>query len=221
MTRDQLLAELRDVLDDKLSPYQWSDQRLIGYLSEGQDKFCEDTGFFQDTVSYPLTLVSGTKSYALSPRIYQVLEVWNGTRKLSQFNQRQRDNSSFEFPLVPPLSSGPPYLWQTDEQTGQINFEPPPSEAGTLTLRVWRYAITALDSTQTLEIPSRFHRAPLEWAASKCYQHRGGETEDLKRAASHRAEYQTYALEGKGAWRRLANNYTGVGPNPVYNLGML
>ena len=48
MTRAEVLAELREVLNDKVSPYGWSDKRLLHFLSLGQDQFCKDTGFFRD-----------------------------------------------------------------------------------------------------------------------------------------------------------------------------
>lgn len=221
MTRAEMLAELRELVDDTVAPYAWSDVRLLAYLAEGQDKFCEDTGFFADRTNYSVTLVAGTESYALDDRVIEVMDVWNGSTKLGKFEERDRtDIPSKWFPYSTASATGLPQCWQTDRETGYITVYPVPTaaEAGTvLTLRVWRYSQYALDATgKEPEIPARFHRACTEWAAFKSFMHHDQEKQDKVKASEHLAEYKMYVASGAVALRRLQGMDTRVGAAPAY-----
>ena len=85
MNRTTMLATLREVLNDASTSFNsWSDARLLMYLSEGQDKFCEETGYFRDASSFTLTLESGTATYAVPSRIIELIGVYNGTKPLTK-----------------------------------------------------------------------------------------------------------------------------------------
>lgn len=303
-----MLAELREVLNAYGSTIaSWSDARLLGYLSEGQDKFCEETGYFIDKTNYSITLVAGTRIYSIPDRIIQILEVWDGTRKLD----KELTGEVFDGTIA----AGDPAKWATDQETGDIEFdrEPTADEDGdSFVLRVWRYSryplnrmtstitlagslhagdvITAtvndvayaytvlgtegtltavatalaavIDAAATLvstasgqvvsisaadlsvstvttvavsgagatvtataadtysaspEIPSRFHRACIEWAAYKALNHHDAETQDPVKAKDHKdAFYDEYVADGITFFRRYHNIETRVGCDPAY-----
>ena len=69
MTRAEMLAELRSVLNAVGTNRSWADTTLEGYLAEGQDKFCEQTGFFTDLTNFTLTLRTSIAVYAIPDRV--------------------------------------------------------------------------------------------------------------------------------------------------------
>lgn len=307
MTRAEMLAELRKVLDDEVTTnLAWTDATLLGYLAEGQDKFCEETGYFVDKTNFSITLIAGTRIYDIPARVIQILEVWDGTRKLEKLDTGEVFGGSIE--------NGDPSEWTTDQETGSIEFDRAPStdEAGDkFVLRVWRYSLYPLDrisSTITLagtlhagdvitatvndvaysytvlgtegtlsavatalaavidaatdlvstasgqvisiasaeydtsttttvavtgagatvtataadsysaapEIPSRFHRACIEWAAFKALSHHDMDYQDKGKAGDHLGAFKMYINDGHAFFRKYHNIETRVGTDPAY-----
>lgn len=227
MTRDEMLAELREVLGDSTGTVNWSTSRLLGLLSEGQDKFCEDTGFFSDLTSFTITLRTGVAVYDIPSRVIQVMDIWNGTTKLEKVLTGESQTGDYGYF---PVTAGPPVLWRTDESTGFIKIYPTPTavEDGTiLPLQVWRYskydlagdgAVPEFGPTPPAEpeIPSRLQRACVEWAAYKALSNHDEELQDKIKAADHLSNYRLYVSDGITALRRIQNMETRVGTCPAY-----
>jgi len=314
MTRAEMLAELLEVLNSETTNGAWSDARLLAYLTEGQDKFCEETGFFVDKTNYSLTLATSTADYAIPARAIQVMNIWYGPRMLGKVMQ---DSITLpdEWPVYfTDTATGMPTQWQTDQTTGFIKLAPTPTatENGlVLDLHVWRYSRSPLDrksSTITLagtlhtgdviaatvndvvysyavlgtegtltavatalaavidassalaatasgqvisisavaletsttttvaisgagatvtataadvnsaspEIPLRFQRACIEWAAYKAFNHHDMEAQDPVKAKDHLVAFNEYVSDGRSAFRRLHNLETRVGSDPAY-----
>lgn len=223
MTRDRLLAELRAVLDDEIANYGWSDIILLPYLAEGQDVFCEETGYFTDATTYTITTEAGVASYSLSDRVIKVLDIYYGTKKLGKFQEEDKTV------VVPPgfpqtfvASQTTPYAWQADYATGNVTLYPTPDGVYTLTLRVWRYAINDLagddingDPAQP-EIPSALQRACVEYAAYKALMHHDKEQQDPVKAREHYSAFMMYVHRGKNALNRRQATEIRVGGNPLY-----
>ena len=217
MTRAELLAELRDVLDDTRTPFAWSDMRLLGYLSEGQDKFCEETGLF--SVVESLALEAGVLSYAIPPRTIQVLDVLYRGRSLQKMLM---NDSYWRMPAMPPVAA--PQAWQADLMTGRIILDgtPPASLGGQLLeLRLWKYSeheLSSMPDGQPAQpaLPSTLQRACVEWAAAKALNHHDREEQDPVKAIDHREEFRRYVTDGKKWARRYASFEMSVGSNPSY-----
>jgi hypothetical protein len=224
MNRVAQLAELRQVVKDTATPYLWSDDTLIGYLAEGQDKFCEDTGYFVDLTNFTVTLQTNVYVYAIPARVIQVLDIFNGRTKLGKSNP---DDVSVIGPdwVFDTDEPGMPTHWRTDRATGYIEFNRTPTaeQNGTvLTLQVWRYSQYSLDH-QTAgvydkdpELPSRFQRACIEWAAYKAFNHHDADAQDPVKSDVHLGWYRQYVREGKLSLQRLQNMETRVGVSPAY-----
>ena len=209
MTRDEAVAELRFVLADTVKPYSWSDFRLLNFLSLAQDQFCKDTGFFSDFVTYNITTAVNIDSYALDPRIIEVLDVWYLGTKLRHFYQAER--------VTLPPSPGQPIGWQSDQQTQKITFWPALDKVYTIPLRVWRKSLQKLSADGAeFEIPEDFHLACVEWAAYKALGDHDRELQDPVKAAEHLANYKIGAREGKLAFQRISGGMGDVIPNPLY-----
>ncbi len=227
MTRDEMLTQLKETINCAVSGGAWSDDLLLSYLAEGQDKFCEDTGFFIDATNYELDLTTTETQYALDADIIKVLSVWSGNSRLPETDMEGLDpyqEPSF-VTTVPTASSQLP-VWQVDYETGYLTLRTAPIEDMTVKLRVWRYARNRLNNKTSgnydtePEIPVRYHSAPIEWAAYKALNHHGAEQQDPVKAKDHLAIYKQYAKEGYRAMRRRMGVMTRLTPSPTYLLGI-
>ena len=231
MLRSRMLAELREVLrDSTTSDTFWSDPLLLSYLAEGQDEFCERTGYFSDFTNHSITLVAGTAVYAIPDRVIEVMDIWDGTRRLGKFEETDRFRITPDW-LTSDVSTqmGRPQAWQADQVTGSITFDrvPTAAEAGAVfQLRTWRYSLFALDDddidpdvdgvSAEPEIPSRFHRALIEWAAYKAMMSHDAEKQDKIKADDHFAAFADYVNKGKRALKRIQGQAVRVGTAPAY-----
>lgn len=211
MTRSELLTELRFVLNAPSENATWLDSTLYGYLAEGQDKFCELTGYFSDVTTHAVELVEDQAVYPIPERIIQVLDIWDGARKL----RKVVTGEVFEYE-----ESNRPYAWQTDQETGVLLLHPTPnadSAGDSFMLQVWRYSEEDLaESGVDPELPGRFQRACIEWAAYKAFNHHDIEAQDPVKAKDHYALFRSYVSDGKQALRRIQNVETRVSANPAY-----
>ena len=226
MTRAEMLAELLEVLNSETTNGAWSDARLLAYLAEGQDKFCEETGFFVDITNYSLTLATSTALYAIPARAIQIMNIWYGTKRLGKVLQDSVTEPD-EWPVdFDDTASGMPNQWQTDQTTGFIKLAPTPTitENGLiLNLHVWRYSRydlagdgATIGVAAVPELPPRFQRACIEWAAYKAFTHRDIETQDSVKSVDHLRSFNDYVSDGISAFRKLHNLETRVGIAPAY-----
>lgn len=226
MTRAQMLTELKAKLRETAIDPAWGDTRLLAWLAEGQDEFCERTGYFVDNTSYAITLVEGTSSYAIPERAIQVLDIWDGTRRLGKFQEGDRKQLTPDWdPAVESTLTGRPQRWQTDGETGSITFDRTPTateDGESLTLRVWRYSLYDLDddtaptASAEPEIPRRFHWAPIEWACRQALLDHDLEKQDPVKASKHEANFLEHISKGKLHFQRFHGQETRVGTSPAY-----
>ena len=220
MTRTEMMAELLEVLNDASIAGVFTPSTLYGYLSEGQDKFCEDTGYFMDLSSFTLTLVEGTAVYPIPDRVIQIIDIWDGARRLQKVPTGNTIESTESFEPFSPDTPSTPSMWRTDQETGVITLIPAPAadDAGdTLVLQARRYSLKDLaEEGNNPEIPGRFHRACIEWAAYKAFNHHDMETQDPVKAKDHKDIFKDYVKDGKKQLRRYQNQETRVGTAPAY-----
>ena len=217
MTWDDLLEELRGVVEDTVQPFAWSDTTLLGFLSEGQDKFCEDTGFFRDS-SQTITLEEGVTSYVVPARTIEILGIWYGYKKLTFFpagTDFTYANDDWSTPIT-----GIPTAWRADDTTGSVTIYPIPSadmDGVDLSVKVWRYGADPLATSSTSpELPGRLQRACIEWAAYKVLNFHYAETQDPIKAKDHLEMYKSYVRDGISMFRRSHGIDASVGTDPAY-----
>lgn len=224
MTRDEMLAELRDVLNVPGANVTWKDTTLLGYLSEGQDVFCEKTGYFVDFSNFTITLQTDIANYAIPDRVYQLMHIWDGSRRLGKIPYGVEPSFS-DWPLPIDTEEGTPRYWRTDNETGVITLYPTPTaddNGDIYQLQVWRYSRYDLagkngdDEDAQPEIPSRFQRACIEWAAYKAFDHHDMEAQDPVKAADHLDNFKMYVNDAKSAMRKSHNIETRVGTSSAY-----
>ena len=219
MLRTEILAELREILQDEVEPYGWSDTRLMRLLALGQNQFCRDTGFFADATTFTITTVENQKDYPLDGRIIEIYDVWDGLRKLKHYTQGQVPQIRSNFQLQPLM----PISWQTDKQANTFSLYDPPTGGVVLTLRAWRRPLGAFNHKTAagkfdaeMEIPEDFQFAPIHWAASKALLDHDRELQDPVKSAVHVVEYKKIVHEGEMDFIRRSNGFAAVEPNPHY-----
>jgi len=225
MNRAGMFAELKEVLNESTTLPAWTEATLLGYLAEGQDKFCEETGFFTDLSNFTITLEAGVAVYAIPDRVIQIIDIWDGTRKLGKIATGSR------FPEGDTPTTGDPSHWQTDQETGIIKLYPAPTAdqaAKVLVLQVWRYSLYDLAGVLPIpegedeappavpEIPARFQRACIEWAAYKAFMHHDMEAQDPVKASEHKVAFMSYVADGRLALQRRQNQEVRVGFSAAY-----
>jgi len=217
MTRIELVDELRHVVGDRVQPYAWADTRLLNWMAEGQDRFCEKTGYFTDKTNYTIVTEEGVQSYALSSRIIQVKSVWDGTRQLSQFIENDRPVTTTDL-----STAQRPLSWQTDQETGMITFYEPMLGGITLTLRVHRKSRLRLNNKTSgqynaePEIPEDCHLGLVEYGAYKALMDHDRESQDPVKAGEHLAAFNDYVRLGKDMFERINGASLRVAPSPQY-----
>lgn len=153
MTRAELLEETRQVVGDTLSPYAWSDSRLVAWLSEGQDTLCRMTGFWQDATSFTLTTVLDQLDYTLPDRIISIKSVWDGDRQLIDGTGKTFSETDFS-----DTTAQRPLHYRMSKETGKLTLFEPPLAGITLTLRVHRKSLSPLTrKSSTITLSGTFH----------------------------------------------------------------
>lgn len=199
MRTEELLAELRhhvlrDVSDQVAgaSDYLWSDNGLIRYINEGQNRFARQTKCIRDATT-PLicrfVTVAGQEFYALDPHVVSVLSVRmtgdradlarTGHNDLDTY--RQPDTYYFDPSELSSMPPGKPLAWATDEGVVQdangsytaiqLRLYPMPIApyydiVGNM--RVARLPLTELSISKpdgVPEVPEEHHMDILNWAA--------------------------------------------------------
>lgn len=221
MTRQELLNELKVVLDDvvgaKSSDFLAKDTLKLAYLSEGQDKFCEDTGILTDfsSTEFAITTVANTKDYAISDKIIKILDVFDGSRRLASID----DDPAYVGEFYYQSEGSRPNLWRSDLETDKIRLHPTPTTVLTLQMRVMRYPMNPL-TTSDPEIPERFQRACVHWAAAKILMIQDSEVLNKSAANDQLALYNLYVTDGVKHTRRRSGVNRRTDVNPLYTLGM-
>lgn len=215
MTRAELLYEARFVIDDAVEPFMVSDDTLLRWLSEGQDKFCERTGYFRDASTYSVTTVADTKSYAISDRIVELHTI---LRADGSEVPRKRMSDLITYAE----QTGEPVFWFSDDETGKISFYPTPDAEYVYTLTCHAMPSKPLNAktngtcTEDPAIPERFHSALIAWAGFKFYSVHDQEIQDQKKAADHYGEYRLLVSEGRSAYTTIHGTEAGLAPNQGY-----
>lgn len=239
-----LLAELRqNILRDvstivtgtSQDDYLWTDEALIRYIKDAEEKFAAGTLCLRDSVTTALTritLIAGQTDYALDPRVASVYSaLYNGNVRMgrSSFGTifGAKGDITPNAAYYEPQSTGQPRLYYTDGDTNSIGFYPTPSaaEAGQ-TIRIWvsRRPLVPLsknDLDAEPEIPEEYHLDLLEWAAWRALRNHDADIDGdpqnisivMARANSHRNRFNEAVAECKRKVKYLQTQHVEFGVN--------
>lgn len=180
-----LLDETRAELDDVALPYLWTDAELIGYADDAQREAARRGRLFVDSTTTAvarITLVAGTATYALDPRVIRVNRaIVDGESRPLMFKMlRDLDD---QFPGWESMEETPTIICP-DFETGKIRLVGTPTASGTLRLTVVRLPLVKLNDLQDdLEVRDEQQRNLRHWIMYRAYLKRDSETFKPDKAA--------------------------------------
>lgn len=192
------IAEFRsDLSDDAGEKPLWSDAEIVGWLNEAVQEANERAKLTEDSTTpavCSIPVVAGTAVYALHPSVFQVKRVALNGRKIEESSVEAQDACG---PSGWETRSGTPreYIFQqaSGGNPASIRLVRVPSDAGTLTLTVYRGALKKLSEdldTQKPEVPERFHKHLKNWVYRCAYLKQDIETLDRTKAAEFEAIFE-------------------------------
>lgn len=199
----------------------WSDETLVRYIRDAEEKFAAQTLCLRDATTPALTrvtLVAGQADYALDRRTLAVYAAQHGRLQLGRTNYGTRLGAHAD--LVPaqawlePGDVGAPRQFYTDRETARIGLYPVPGDAEdgtTLILQVARRPLAPLsiaDLDAEPEVPEDYHLDLLEWAAWRALRNHDADLDGdannigivMARSGAHKKRFEDAVTECK---RRL------------------
>jgi hypothetical protein len=191
MKAAELLEIARIELDDVAAPFLWSNPEMLEYLDDGQNEAARRGRLLVDsttTATCQITVVSGTHTYTLDPRVIRVnrARLVDGDLPLSVVMMRDLDC----YPGWESWSETP-RIYCPDWESGKIRLVGNPSAAGVLNMTVVRLPLLPVnDMHDTLELRAEHQRNLRHWVIYRAYLKRDSETYNPKKAAEALALFE-------------------------------
>jgi hypothetical protein len=174
MTTDELLELFRSEIDDKETPYLWSDSEIYGSMDDAQKTFCRKTEGIEDarTLSVcQIQVVAGTEWYAKSPLIRKV-------RSCSRADSGKAvvvmtpENAALATLEWRAGNTGPIKVLVDGQSKGFFRIYPMPSETVNLNLTVFRLPLATItdDGGQEFEIDDEHVPYLMDWMKHRAYR---------------------------------------------------
>jgi len=195
MTGQEILDEVRRMLDDEVRPYKWTDTELVNHLNTTLDDIDRVTENIRDVSTadvVDITLVEDQIDYALDSRILEV-ETARVDGETTFLKKRFTEYMDRAYPLwrTDDVVFDTPTKYVLDYKADTISFYPPPDAdiAGTdVNLTVIRTEITPFTTANlgatTPELNSMYHNELPYGVLKRAYLKAGETTFDEKRAAT-------------------------------------
>jgi len=186
MTKTELIAAARTVLDDTVTPYLWSDTELGGYAEDAEQEATERAHLLEvDGVDAycKITLASGTSSYSTQALVYEILRA----RVAGQSNyliRKSREWLDQNWPLWEDATGIPSHYYFTGSL---IRLVPNPTAIANLNMVVRRLPVTMGTSP---EIHARHHRRMLDWVYHRAYSKRDPDTFNPAKALDYKNMFE-------------------------------
>lgn len=203
MNLGNLKKIVKDILDDDREfDANFSNAELLELANDAESEACRRKDLLIDSTTAAtstITIVSGTRVYAVSALVLDVLSVIlaSGTRPLTKYTQRT-------FELTNPTwrsdATGPPRLIIPDE-TGKVLLHPTPNANSTLTLTVARLPLVAMSADASVpEIESKYHQVLTYWMLHRAYQKQDSEVLDKGKIKLYADKFTAELGERKKRW---------------------
>lgn len=209
MNTTELLSTFRQEVFDTVAPYLWSDALIYTYIDDAQKQFCRDTYGIEDARSFKLTILgdSTTVWYAIDPMILKLRDAINpdtgddvpfiAVEKMRQNNMKLDG------------TKGPLKALVTGLEKGMVRTYPIPNLASTVELRTFRLSAD-VGAGDDFEIDPQHVLNLLLWVKSKAYSVQDAETNDPRKAAGFKAEWDAYCAKAKVEQSRMRRPVSAV-----------
>lgn len=188
MTPRELLAIFREEVFDTQVPFLWSDNLILGYISEAQKQFCRDTYGIPDARSFKISIkADGTEWYALDPRILKVRSATlaDTGRPVALVAAEKANALGVRFDG----KQGPVKALVTGLENNYVRAYPVPNAAATVLLLTFRLTDDA-GPDDDLEIELQHQRGLLHWTKHLAYDVQDTETYDKQASDKYKGKHK-------------------------------
>lgn len=202
MSQEQLLADVREELDDEREPYLWSNKRLVGLLNEAVFEANRRMRCIVDRTSEEvcrIPLVADQAEYDLHTSVIVVRRAVlasDRSEALTRVTQAtmDRDCSSWRD------RTGVPRFLVRPTVKNKIIVAPVPTAADVLELEVWRDPLESelmdvnspSDSPEDAGIEPQHHKKLVHWAVFRAFMKHDAEAEMPTSAKLHLDMFEAY-----------------------------
>lgn len=193
MTVEDFIAAFRSDTRDITVPYLWTDEDIVRYLNDAVDEAAERAFLIEDRATpacSEITLIPGQATYDLHPSVLRIKRATFDGKPLHISSVEAEDNQGFGWEN----REGPqPQKFIVNGQATTITFVPSPTEAGTVSLTVYRTGLTPLTTdadTAEPELKPVYHTRLKDWMYRCAYLKRDAETLNEAKAAEHEAMFE-------------------------------
>lgn len=214
--RQAILRDVSDAVNGMTDGQLWSNENLVRYINEGQNKFATMTCILRDETTPAVTqlvLVEGQEQYALDDRVIAILGARVDRVHLSRTTYgglfSNRGDTSPGYARTDRGSPGTPRAFYTDRETGKLGVYPAPdaSWAGKVVqLRVVRKPLVALEYKNldaVPEISDDYQLDILEWAAWRALRNHDTDGENMAKASAHKTQFMAAVADLSRQAKRL------------------
>lgn len=195
MDTDGLIAQFRREADDRQTPYLWSDEDVQAWLDEAEQEAAIRAHLLPEKVNTDICQVAvtaDTATYSLHAALLTIRHARFVTAggqacRLLVVSQEAIDGIC---PNWRDADHGQPQFLIHDEQTATL--VPPPSDAGTLKMDVYRLPLDSFETKNEPEIGQAHHRHLVVWVLFKAFSKPDAETIDKTKAAEAYARFEAY-----------------------------
>jgi hypothetical protein len=203
MLVSDLAARFRSQMRDEVEPYLWSDDDILSYMGDAQEKFVLRTGGIADSSSYltQISLLADKESpwYDFSPRIFRVRDAWleNSKERVKILNLEDflRDPKAFKRFENPARVR----MIVVNADDNRLQTFPRTNEDETLRLSVLRLPELSVPPTMdsTLEIADQYHLGLLDWMIRCALLKQDAETFDYDKSTLAEQRFSNFCEESR------------------------
>lgn len=195
MTLDELRAQCRVLIDDRVEPYLWGDDDLRLYLNEAEREACLRARLLRTTET--IEVVPDVNTYDIDEPYFALAKqsryIING--RTFPIRATSRDVLDKEVPDWR-MRTGHPVSFvhlQDDPVNPQIILSRVPKVAATLQLDVWHYPLIEMeDGDDEPSIESSLHMKLLDWAAYLAFSRRDSDANSEALASKHQDQFERW-----------------------------
>lgn len=192
MTLQDILAEVRERVNDIGAPYLCSDDRFTRFLNEAQREACRRGRLLVDsttTAICQINLVANQSVYPLDKRVLFVRRatIDGQSRPLVRVHHRDLDPRGTEWMT----ETGDIDAWVVGLDTNALRLYRMPTATGVLRLTVQRLPLVDITASgDEPEIPQRQHEKLIDWMEYRFYSTKDSELRDDSLAAAALANFE-------------------------------
>lgn len=177
-----LIAMVRNELDDATQPYLWTDQEFIEYFADAENEAARRARLLIDsstTAICNIAVLANTAEYTLDSRVLFIRRATLDGEKIHRASYRDLD----EYVSKWQAETGVVSHFITDLNTNKIRLFPTPTVTGTINMTVVRLPLAEMNAIDdVVEIKAHYQRSLRFWAMYRAYMKQDTETFNKVRA---------------------------------------